>query len=180
MNMHVRELTPTEQAIAERRRNFKASIAAKAAELREQKTKAKLAAIQVAAVETPLIRTPEVKEAEAPLGLPWFYILASEPVERSHPTISDIKRAVCRRFNVTHNDLVSHRRTASITLPRQIAVYLCKQLTPFSYPMIGKNFGGRDHCTQIHAAKKIKRMVEEDPQFAAVISELLAELGGEA
>jgi len=78
----------------------------------------------------------------------------AEPV-----SIKRIKNAVCRYFKVTNIDLVSARRTNDIVLPRQIAMYLCRHLTSRSMPEIGRQFGGRDHTTCIHAERKIENLL---------------------
>lgn len=64
----------------------------------------------------------------------------------------------------------------ALVLPRQIAMYLSRQLTSFSYPEIGDRFGGKDHSTIIHAIKKIERNMEEDFQLRTVINSLKKEL----
>jgi hypothetical protein len=74
-------------------------------------------------------------------------------------TIARIKRAVCRYYKVTNTDLISARRTRDITLPRQVAMYLCRHLTVRSMPEIGRQFGGRDHTTVHHADIKIKNLL---------------------
>jgi chromosomal replication initiator protein len=57
------------------------------------------------------------------------------------------------------------RRSISIARPRQLAMYLCKSLTTFSYPEIGKNFGGKDHTTVMHAVKKIEALLVADQKL---------------
>lgn len=74
----------------------------------------------------------------------------------SHATVDNIKRTVAEYYKVKLSDLDSKRRHASIVLPRQVAMYLCKELTSKSLPNIGEQFGGRNHTTVMHACKKIK------------------------
>ena len=76
--------------------------------------------------------------------------------------IDDIQRIVTKHFGVTRQDLLSARRTRSIVRPRQIGMFLSKQLTQRSLPEIGKKFGGRDHTTVIHAIKKVNELMEKD------------------
>lgn len=80
--------------------------------------------------------------------------------------IEDIQRAVANHFNVTKSDLLSARRNRSIVRPRQIAMYLSKQMTPRSLPEIGRRFGGRDHTTVLHAVRKIEELIGEDAAVA--------------
>ena len=78
-----------------------------------------------------------------------------------HPT-DEIQRRVAEYFNVKMGDMLSARRARSVARPRQIAMYLSKQLTTRSLPEIGRKFGGRDHTTVIHAVRKIEQLREED------------------
>ena len=80
--------------------------------------------------------------------------------------IEDIQRMVSSHFNISKSDLVSQRRTRAIVRPRQIAMYLCKTMTPRSLPEIGKRFGGRDHTTVIHAVQKVEQLMTEDNNFS--------------
>ncbi len=77
-------------------------------------------------------------------------------------TIERIQREVTTYFNIRLKDLKSSRRPRSISYPRQIAMHLCRKLTPASLAEIGRQFGGKDHTTVLSADKKIKRLVEED------------------
>jgi chromosomal replication initiator protein len=76
-------------------------------------------------------------------------------------SISTIQQEVCRFYGVSKNELVGDKRTQSIVFPRQIAMYLSRELTDHSLPAIGKEFGGRDHTTVIHANTKIQRLMKE-------------------
>jgi chromosomal replication initiator protein len=76
--------------------------------------------------------------------------------------IEDIQRVVSKHFNVSKADLLSARRTRTVVRPRQIAMYLSKQMTPRSLPEIGRRFGNRDHTTVLHAVRKIEEMVTAD------------------
>ncbi len=77
-------------------------------------------------------------------------------------TIDEIQRRVADYFNVRMGDMLSARRARAVARPRQIAMYLSKQLTTRSLPEIGRKFGGRDHTTVIHAVRKIEQLREED------------------
>lgn len=80
--------------------------------------------------------------------------------------IEDIQRVVAKHFNVTKADLLSSRRARAVVRPRQIAMYLAKQLTPRSLPEIGRRFGGRDHTTVLHAVRKVEELMSDDADLA--------------
>lgn len=81
-------------------------------------------------------------------------------------TIDEIQRKVAEHFNIRVADMHSARRARSVARPRQVAMYLSKQLTPRSLPEIGKKFGGRDHTTVIHAVRKIEELCSADRAFS--------------
>lgn len=77
-------------------------------------------------------------------------------------TVDEIQRQVADYFNIKLADLLSSRRARQIARPRQVAMYLCKQLTSKSLPSIGRKFGGRDHTTVMHAVKRIDELRQTD------------------
>jgi chromosomal replication initiator protein len=89
-------------------------------------------------------------------------------------SIERIQELVCDRFGVTLGELTSERRSQSIVYPRQVAMYLSRELTDSSLPKIGKHFGGRDHTTVIHATSKISRLIREDRSVYNLVQELTA------
>ena len=91
-------------------------------------------------------------------------------------TIPRIQEAVSQRFGVTLEELVSPRRSQAVAYPRQVAMYLSRELTDASLPMIGKEFGGRDHTTVIHAKDKITRLIREDRSVYNLVQELTARI----
>ena len=91
-------------------------------------------------------------------------------------TIERIQELVCERFSVTHDELTGDRRSQNIVYPRQVAMYLSRELTDSSLPKIGKEFGGRDHTTVIHATSKIARMIREDRSVYNLVQELTARI----
>ena len=91
-------------------------------------------------------------------------------------TVENIQKVICEHFNLKLGELKSKRRTRNIALPRQMAMYLCRQHTATSFPTIGDKFGGRDHSTVIHAAKTIKEKIKEDPYVQATIEILTKSL----
>jgi len=84
-------------------------------------------------------------------------------------TIQDISDAVLERFNARLSDLQSKRRAQSVALPRQISMYLARQLTNHSLEEIGAFFGGRDHTTVLHAERKIRKAIAHDPAFRGLV-----------
>lgn len=81
-------------------------------------------------------------------------------------TMEEIQKRVAEHFQIRLSDMSSARRSRTVARPRQIAMYLSKQLTPRSLPEIGRAFGGRDHTTVIHAVRKVEELVSSDAAFA--------------
>ncbi len=92
-------------------------------------------------------------------------------------TAEDIQEAVASRFHVKISDLKSKRRTKTLVYPRQIAMFLCRDLTDASFPEIGRDFGGKDHTTIIHACKQMKKSQETDATLRATLESLKEEIG---
>lgn len=93
-------------------------------------------------------------------------------------SVDDIKRAVANRFNVKVSELVSKRRTKNLSVPRHVAMYLCRKHTSSSYPEIGSHFGGRDHSSVIHATNTISNKLSADPFIQERIQEVERDLFG--
>jgi len=74
-------------------------------------------------------------------------------------TVSTIQQEVCKFYGIAKNDLVGNKRSQSIVYPRQVAMYLARELTDLSLPRIGAEFGGRDHTTVMHATAKIQKLL---------------------
>jgi len=91
-------------------------------------------------------------------------------------SIERIQDLVCDRFSVSREELNGHRRLQNIVYPRQVAMYLSRELTDSSLPMIGREFGGRDHTTVIHATSKIARLIKEDRSVYNLVQELTARI----
>lgn len=94
-----------------------------------------------------------------------------------HISITDIIDAVTEHFDVRLADLQSKRRSQSITVPRQICMYLARSLTRHSLEEIGGHLGGRDHTTVMHACNKIAEAKESDPKMEALLNELTKQIG---
>lgn len=90
-----------------------------------------------------------------------------------------IKKVVAEYYNLKLEDMDSKKRTQSIAFPRQIAMYLSRELTDNSLPQIGEEFGGRDHTTVIHAYNKIEDRYNEDNDFKKVIDKLIDKIKSE-
>ncbi|MFS0878655.1 chromosomal replication initiator protein DnaA [Metabacillus niabensis] len=93
-------------------------------------------------------------------------------------SISDIQRIVGQEFQVKLEDFKAKKRTKSVAFPRQIAMYLSRELTDSSLPKIGEEFGGRDHTTVIHAHEKISKMLQTDEQLQKQLKEITSLLKG--
>jgi chromosomal replication initiator protein len=90
--------------------------------------------------------------------------------------IDDILRAVSRHFAVSKQDILSQRRHRSVVWPRQVGMYLAKQLTSRSLPEIGRRFGDRDHTTVLHAIRKIDKELENNTRLRDDLDELKKQL----
>ncbi|MCX7886711.1 MAG: chromosomal replication initiator protein DnaA [Verrucomicrobiae bacterium] len=85
-------------------------------------------------------------------------------------TIEAIQKKVAEHFDIRLADMTSHRRPKNIAFPRQLAMYLCRELTDASFVHIGKEFGGRDHGTVLHACRTVQKAIETDPQVRNTVS----------
>ena len=91
-------------------------------------------------------------------------------------TIDEIQRAVSSHFEVKQLDMVSARRERAIARPRQVAMYIAKQLTTRSLPEIGRKFGNRDHTTVIHAVRRIEELRQKDQEIDGAVRALIHRL----
>ena len=94
--------------------------------------------------------------------------------EAAEVSIRRIQELVSERFQLSMDELCGDRRSQNIVYPRQVAMYLSRELTDSSLPKIGKEFGGRDHTTVIHATSKIARLIREDRSVYNLVQELTA------
>jgi chromosomal replication initiator protein len=97
-------------------------------------------------------------------------------IEPRRIKVEDILRIVSRHFAVSKADILSDRRHRSVVRPRQIGMYLAKQLTSRSLPEIGRRFGNRDHTTVLHAIRKIDKEMGDNPHLKEEIEELKRQL----
>jgi len=124
------------------------------------------AVIQVAAIATMHGRPINLAIAKEALG----HVMTISSSRRT--TLDDIVSVVCDDFGVRYPDLQSQRRTRAVTVPRQIAMYLVKELTDKTLEEIGGVFGGRDHSTVLHSIRKVSNQVKTDADFASRIESL--------
>ncbi len=89
-------------------------------------------------------------------------------------TIEKIQKIVCHQFNIKLSQLKSKNNSPKVAFPRQIAMYLSKELTKASLPEIGKKFGGKHHTTVIHSIRKIEKMHNEDAEFNKELNNLIS------
>jgi len=87
-------------------------------------------------------------------------------------TVEMIQKHVAEHFRIKLSELKSDKRVKTLVVPRQIAIYICRELTKASYPEIGEKFGGKDHSTIIHSVKKVEKQMAGDPEFRATVEDL--------
>lgn len=98
-------------------------------------------------------------------------------IEKSRDiSIEEIQKTVSTYYNIKISELRSQKRLKNLVLPRQIAMYLSRQLTSYSFPDIGEKFGGKDHSTIIYAIKKMEKQMEDDIQLKSSIESIKAML----
>ena len=124
------------------------------------------ALLKVLAVASLLDRPVTLEDTQEALK---DYIAAGMPFRI---TIDRVAKIVCDHFGVSLEELKGRTRSRNLVVPRQIAMYLCREMTDHSLPDIGKAFN-RDHSTVIHAHAKVGDLVQEDPVFARVMEELM-------
>jgi len=114
----------------------------------------------------------------------WFWELVSFIPRRVNssitchvgPRVDTIQSVVAKKYGISKTDILSQRRHKTVVEARHVAIYIAREMTTQSMPEIGRRFSNRDHTTILHAAKKIARIVERDPIFAARIEDIKAEL----
>jgi chromosomal replication initiator protein len=138
--------------------------------------------VNVRALEGALIR---VVAFSSLTGRPLTGELALEVLDGLYPapvhsvrSLGDIQLAACRQFGISAEELLSSSRAARIAWPRQVAMYLARELTSESLPAIGRHFGGRDHTTVLHAWRRTNERISSDPSSRASVHKLLETLGG--
>jgi chromosomal replication initiator protein len=92
--------------------------------------------------------------------------------KQGNMSIDTIQRVVAEKYHLTPNDLKGKKRSAGIVRPRQIAMYLCREITDYSFTEIGQAFGDRDHTTVIHSHKKIEEEIRTDTDLYSKLERL--------
>lgn len=117
-------------------------------------------------------------------GVPITKVLAQDSMRNTASeaesdviTIPKIQKAVAASYRIRVEELISKSNTRRLSLPRQVAMYLCKQLTKHSYPEIGRAFGGKHHTTVIHSFGKIATLVKSDAEIQRLVNEITETLG---
>ncbi len=100
------------------------------------------------------------------------------PVEAGEVRIDLVQEAVARHYGITLDELVGDRRTKRVVVPRQVAMYLSRELTDASLPAIGRAFGGRDHTTVIYAVQKVTRQMPDEGTVYGAVQTLTSALTG--
>jgi chromosomal replication initiator protein len=108
-----------------------------------------------------------------------LYPVTKPPVRHGPPSIGEITEAACKRFGLTSEELLSPSRAVRVSWPRQVAMYLARELTGESLPAIGRQFGGRDHTTVLHAYRRTATRIVEDAESRKLVDSLLADLRAE-
>jgi len=137
-------------------------------------------ALDVRALEGALIR---VVAYSSLAGRPLTPELASQVLDGLYPTIvarsctlAEIQSAACRHFGLSPEELLSSSRTARVAWPRQVAMYLARELTDESLPAIGRHFGRRDHTTVIHAVRRAEHKIGTDSASRKAVDDLRSAL----
>ncbi|HUN78086.1 MAG TPA: chromosomal replication initiator protein DnaA [Solirubrobacteraceae bacterium] len=96
---------------------------------------------------------------------------------RQRCTIDDIQATICSHFSLSREELLSSARVSRVAWPRQLAMYLSRELTEESLPYIGRHFGGRDHTTVLHACRRAGTRLEHDATCREAVESIRRELG---
>jgi len=141
---------------------------------------------KVRALEGALIRTVAFSSLT---GRPLTPALAREVLDGLYPrtgpaarrarSVEDIQAATAKHFGITTDELVSSARATRIAWPRQVAMYLSRELTDESLPSIGRHFGGRDHTTVLHACRRASSRISDDHNSREAVEKLCRDLGCE-
>lgn len=175
MVLHVETITPTQRRAAEAHRRVVARIVERSREdsgvkclSASERSRAFVPPPPVVPLEYPAIPalsiTLWVDHEVLPLG---------RSLVGSKLRIEDIQLAVARHYQVKMNDLKGQRRYAQAVWARQVAMFISRELTWLSLPVIGHQFGGRDHTTVLHGARKIERLRSTDRQLAQDIDDII-------
>jgi chromosomal replication initiator protein len=101
------------------------------------------------------------------------------PAGEGAVTLADVQRETCRYYSVEFDELIGHKRTRRIVTPRQVAMYLGRELTDGSLPAIGRAFGNRDHTTVMYAVQKIAKLMGDEGEVFEAVQTLTGRLTGQ-
>ena len=138
----------------------------------------------IRALEGALVRVIAYHSLRHP-GEPVTPALVAHVLDKLYPetrparavSVGDIQTLVCQTFELSRDELVSPSRTARVSWPRQLAMYLSRELTDATLPAIGRAFGGRDHATVLYAVRRAGDRISTDPQ-ASTLAQTLTERAG--
>jgi len=91
-------------------------------------------------------------------------------------TIESIQKEVCKYYGIELSEMLSKKRNKHLVVPRQVAMFLCRKLTDASLPLIGDQFGGRDHTTVMHSVDKVNREIAEQLELSAIVEQLCQQI----
>jgi chromosomal replication initiator protein len=123
---------------------------------------------------TKLIAYSKLLNKEITLKIAQDQLKDSYSLTREHSVaIETIQKAVAEYFNLSYIELRGKKRTRAVAVPRQIAMYIARNMTDYSTTEIGYDFGGRDHTTVMHACQKIESLIQTDPSIDNTIQKLM-------
>jgi chromosomal replication initiator protein len=108
-----------------------------------------------------------------------LYPAPTQVERRGTQSVAEIQAAACEHFGLSSDELLSSARTSRIAWPRQVAMYLARELTSESLPSIGRDFGGRDHTTVLHAWRRTTARIAADETSRKAVENLCSRLGSE-
>jgi len=124
------------------------------------------------AVRAKRVRKPEPALARASAAKPKPAAVPAPVAAAPAPSMEDIKRAVAAHYGLSVDDIDCGSKRAPLALPRQVSMWMCRNMTGQSFPAIGRHHGGRDHTTAVYAVKKMGERIAEDRALAEVVAML--------
>lgn len=125
---------------------------------------------------TKIVAYSSVTKSQITLGMAQQALRQLYPGAERRVTIESIVRAVCERYGMQPAQLRQKTNAQEIARPRQVAMYLCKELTPASLPEIGRHFGGKHHTTVLHSVRKVDELRHSDPDLNRLVHSLIDSL----
>jgi len=147
-----------------------------ALELLAERVTANVRALEGALIRLVAYGSLTRRRLDAQLAAEVLQRLGVAPASRQVPSIVAVQAAVCERFSLTTEELLSRSRAERVVWPRQAAMYLCKELTDHSLPAIARGFDGRDHTTVLYACKRVAAHIAVSPPAYRDIEVLTASL----